>query len=201
MDDLYIDMSKRCRRCIRKAENYPLEIELVNNDNKFDFKNIMESTAIRHKDYDRSLEYYKSLDKELKEKSILLIAYLDRDKFLEKFEDDKLYEKVKSDTRKKIPISAGVFIYDSERMNYVYGGTYKEYMPLMAQYKVQMEMIKYTKEKLKLPIYDFGGISGDFNPKSKNYGVYEFKKGFGGRVVEYIGEFDLIISPFKNTTF
>ena len=34
-----------------------------------------------------------------------------------------------------------------------------------------------------------------------NYGVYEFKKGFGGRVVEYIGEFDLIISPFKNTTF
>ena len=79
MDDLYIDMSKRCRRCIRKAENYPLEIELVNNDNKFDFKNIMESTAIRHKDYDRSLEYYKSLDKELKEKSILLIAYLDRD--------------------------------------------------------------------------------------------------------------------------
>lgn len=201
MDDLYIDMSKRCRRCIRKAENYPLEIELVNNDNKFDFKNIMESTAIRHKDYDRSLEYYKSLDKELKEKSILLIAYLDRDKFLENFEDDKLYEKVKSDTRKKIPISAGVFIFDSERMNYVYGGTYKEYMPLMAQYKVQMEMIKYTKEKLKLPIYDFGGISGDFNPKSKNYGVYEFKKGFGGRVVEYIGEFDLIISPFKNTTF
>lgn len=86
-------------------------------------------------------------------------------------------------------------------MNYVYGGTYKEYMSLMAQYKVQMEMIKYTKEKLKLPIYDFGGISGDFNPKSKNYGVYEFKKGFGGRVVEYIGEFDLIISPFKNTTF
>ena len=29
------------------------------------------------------------------------------------------------------------------------------------------------------------------------YGVYEFKRGFGGRVVELIGEFDLIISKPK----
>ena len=29
------------------------------------------------------------------------------------------------------------------------------------------------------------------------YGIYEFKKGFGGRVVELIGEFDLIISKPK----
>lgn len=200
-DELLEDMSKRCRRCLRKAYNYPIDLERVNEKNKYDFKGIMESTAVRHKDFDRSIEYYKSLDKKLKEKSILLIAYLDRDKFLEEFLEDKLYEIVLTDKRKKIPISAGVFIYDQERMNYVYGGTHKEYMPLMAQYKVQAEMIKYTKEVLNLPIYDFGGISGDFNPKSKNYGVYEFKRGFGGRVIEYIGEFDLIISPFKNATF
>lgn len=200
-EEMLEDMSQRCRRSIRKSENYPIEIEYISEENKYDFKDIMESTAARHKDFDRSIEYYKSLDEELKEKSKLVIAYLDRDKFLENFPDDKLYEKVKSDSRKKIPLSAGVFIYDSERMNYVYGGTYKEYMPLMAQYKIQIEMIKYTKDVLKLPIYDFGGISGDFNSKSKNYGVYEFKKGFGGRVLEYIGEFDLIISPFKHTTF
>ncbi len=79
--------------------------------------------------------------------------------------------------RKKIPISAGVFIFDNDRLNYVYGGTYKEYMPLMAQYKMQMEMIKLAMER-GLPIYDFGGISGNFTPGSENYGVYEFKKRF-----------------------
>ena len=85
-------------------------------------------------------------------------------------------------------------------MNYVYGGTYREYMSLMAPQLVQMEMIKYTRE-IGLKIYDFGGIRGDFNPKSPNYGVYEFKRGFGGYVVEYIGEFDLILHKFQYKTF
>lgn len=100
-----------------------------------------------------------------------------------------------NDKRKIIPISAGVFIFDKDRLNYVYGGTHKEYMPLMAQYKMQMEMIKLAMER-GLPIYDFGGISGNFTPGSENYGVYEFKRGFGGNVLEYIGEFDLILDKF-----
>ena len=29
------------------------------------------------------------------------------------------------------------------------------------------------------------------------YGVYEFKKGFGGQVVELIGEFDLVVNKPK----
>lgn len=68
-------------------------------------------------------------------------------------------------------------------------------MPLMAQYKMQMEMIKLAMKR-GLPIYDFGGISGNFTPGSENYGVYEFKRGFGGNVLEYIGEFDLILDRF-----
>lgn len=122
-----------------------------------------------------------------------------KNKKKDKVDNVKNITKIK-DKRKKIPISAGVFIYDKERMNYVYGGTYKEYMSLMAPQLVQMEMIKYTRE-IGLKIYDFGGISGDFNPHSPNYGVYEFKRGFGGYVVEYIGEFNLILHKFQYKTF
>lgn len=186
------DMDQRCRRCIRKAEKYPLELVDVDDNNIKDFKNIMEHTANRQKHFDRKLEYYKNLDLKLKEKSKLVIIYLDRNKFIENFKEDKLYEKILNDKREKIPISAGVFIFDKERANYVYGGTYQEYMSLMAPYKMQIEMIEYTKE-LGISLYDFGGISGSFKPKSKNYGVYEFKRGFGGYVIEYIGEFDLIL--------
>ena len=200
MDELIEEMDQRCRRCLRKAEEYPLIIEDVTDETIKEFKDIMMSTAIRQKHVDRSIEYYSSLDKKLKDKSRLVIAYLDREKFLEEFTEDKLYELVLRDGRKKIPVSAGVFIFDQERGNYVYGGTYKEYMSLMAPYKVQFEMIKYTKE-LGLKKYDFGGISGDFNPKSSNYGVFEFKRGFGGYVVEYIGEFDLILNKPINMLF
>lgn len=38
------------------------------------------------------------------------------------------------------------------------------------------------------------GISGDFNNKSPYYGLYSFKRGFNSEIVEYIGEFDLIIN-------
>ena len=36
----------------------------------------------------------------------------------------------------------------------------------------------------------------DFNPKNPLYGLYLFKRGYGGKVVELIGEFDLVISKF-----
>jgi lipid II:glycine glycyltransferase (peptidoglycan interpeptide bridge formation enzyme) len=38
------------------------------------------------------------------------------------------------------------------------------------------------------------GITGDFNPSNQYYGLYEFKKGFNSDIVEYIGEFDLVIN-------
>ena len=43
--------------------------------------------------------------------------------------------------------------------------------------------------KFKLSYLDFYGISGVFDPKDKNYGIFEQKKGFGGEVEELIGEF------------
>ena len=41
---------------------------------------------------------------------------------------------------------------------------------------------------------NFYGISGDFTPKSPVYGVYEFKRGFNGQVVELVGEFTYKVS-------
>ena len=40
------------------------------------------------------------------------------------------------------------------------------------------------------------GITGIFNPKNKFYGLYRSKISYGGDVVEYIGEFDLVIKSF-----
>ena len=36
-EEIMDDMSQRCRRCIRKSYNYPIQIEYLNNENKYDF--------------------------------------------------------------------------------------------------------------------------------------------------------------------
>ena len=197
-NDLMTDMNSRCKRSLKKADKYPLILKDVDDISIKDFKDIMESTAERQHHGDRTLKYYEALKTELKSIIRMCLIYLDKEKLLEglatgtyKLDEDMVAD-IKNDKRALIPLSAGVFIEDKDRLNYVYGGTYSKYFPFMAPYKMQEEMIKYAIEKKK-DFYDFGGISGDFKPGSKEYGVYEYKRGYGGFVIEYIGEFDLVI--------
>lgn len=72
------------------------------------------------------------------------------------------------------------------------------------------ELIKLVKEE-GFEYYNFYGISGDFNPDSPEYGLYTYKKQYGGEVVELIGQFeytinksikklyDLMLSVYKRT--
>lgn len=45
-------------------------------------------------------------------------------------------------------------------------------------------------------VINMNGITGNFNPKNKYYGLYKSKISYGGDVVEYIGEFDLVVKGF-----
>ena len=45
-------------------------------------------------------------------------------------------------------------------------------------------------------IINMNGITGNFNLKNKYYGLYKSKISYGGDVVEYIGEFDLVVKGF-----
>ena len=65
----------------------------------------------------------------------------------------------------------------------------------MPNYLLQWEMIRWAIEK-KCRIYDFRGVSGDLDENNPLYGLYKFKKGFNSELVEFIGEYDLVISRF-----
>ena len=69
---------------------------------------------------------------------------------------------------------------------------YKEFTPKYLMYEHHIK--DAYKEGFKY--CNFYGITGDFDPNGKYYGMYEFKKGFNGNVIEYIGEFDLKVSNF-----
>ena len=66
-------------------------------------------------------------------------------------------------------------------------------MQFQSAYSVHFEGIKYAVEN-NYERYNFYGITGDFREENPLYGLYLFKKSFGGTVVELIGEFDLIIN-------
>ena len=48
--------------------------------------------------------------------------------------------------------------------------------------------------KKRLTTMTLGGIYGNFITGTLEYGVYEYKRGYGGFVIEYIGEFDVVIN-------
>ncbi len=57
------------------------------------------------------------------------------------------------------------------------------------------EMMKYFGKK-NLKYLNLGSITGNFNPNSKYYRALLSKVGFNSTIIEYVGEFDIIISKF-----
>ena len=94
-----------------------------------------------------------------------------------------------------IPASTGVFMTFGDEVLYLFGGNKKEFMHFGTPYVVQWEMIKYgLKHNFKR--YNFYGISGNFDKNDKDYGIYDFKKGFTGYVEELIGEYCYPVSLY-----
>ena len=89
-----------------------------------------------------------------------------------------------------------MFIEYGKETIYAFSGMLNEFKFLQAQYLIQWEIIKKSISR-GCNVYNFYGITGDLRPENPQYGVYEFKKGFGGNVIEYLGDFDLVISPIK----
>lgn len=102
-------------------------------------------------------------------------------------------EKIKSENGNLVPLSAAMFILYGDEIVYLFSGSYAKFMSFCGQYRLQWEIIKYAAEK-KYRRYNFYGIQDVFNKNGKDYGVYEFKKGFGGYVEELLGPFEIGVS-------
>lgn len=83
-------------------------------------------------------------------------------------------------------------VYGNEVLS-LYGGSNAELMQFQSAYIVHFAGIKMAIEE-KYKKYNFYGITGDFRKENPLYGLFLFKKSFGGHVAELIGEFDLIIN-------
>lgn len=102
---------------------------------------------------------------------------------------------VKEFGEKKI-IAGGWYMLYGKEVVYLFGASYKPFMKYNSQYLLQYEMIKFATEN-GYEKFNFYGIDGNFSEDSKNYGLFDFKRGFNADVHELIGEFDLVIDKTK----
>lgn len=94
-----------------------------------------------------------------------------------------------------IPMATSMFVFHEDEITYLTSGAQSDCRSFFASYALQWHIIKVGLEK-GYKKYNFYGISGDFDEKNENYGVYKFKQRFGGQVEELIGDFVLPIRPF-----
>jgi lipid II:glycine glycyltransferase (peptidoglycan interpeptide bridge formation enzyme) len=90
---------------------------------------------------------------------------------------------------------AGIFVsLFAGQASYVYGASSNEQRQLMPNYLLQWEAIRWAKQE-GARLYDFWGIPDTDDEDEAMAGVYRFKRGWGGRVVQFIGGQEVTYRP------
>lgn len=91
---------------------------------------------------------------------------------------------------------AGIFVGLFARQSiYLYGASSNEQRQLMPNYVLQWEAIRWAKRAGALS-YDFWGIPETDAEDEAMAGVYRFKRGWGGQVVQFLGGYEQVYRPF-----
>ena len=105
----------------------------------------------------------------------------------------------------KRALAALVVVAFGKRATYLYGASSNEGRDLMPAYLLQWEAMRWARER-GCRTYDLWGVPDEdeatleANFKDRNdslWGVYRFKRGFGGQVVRHIGAWGQVFSPAR----
>ena len=92
-------------------------------------------------------------------------------------------------------VLAGIFVALFARQGiYLFGASGDEHRNLMPNYLLQWEAIRWAKQQGATQ-YDFGGIAATDNENDPLAGIHRFKRGWGGKVVRFVGCYEHIYRP------
>lgn len=101
------------------------------------------------------------------------------------------------------PIAALMAFRQNQMVYYFYGASSNQHRNLMAPYLIQWEAMRWAKS-LGCRGYDLWGIpdadpitlEAEFEQRQDGlWGVYRFKRGFGGQYVQHVGAYDYVYNP------
>lgn len=204
-EQIFADMKRNTRNHIRKAEKQGVKIRELKREELGIFKEITESTSNRRNFTDRPLSYYEQMYDLFhpRKEAMFLLAEVEIQSEEATSQhsadaDNRESRTSRNGTSGYIPLSSAMFILYGDEVIYLFSGSDEQYMKdYNAQYLIQWHMIKYAIEH-KYKTYNFYGIQGLPDKSKKDYGIYDFKKGFtsdqNGRVIELIGSYELPVS-------
>ncbi len=102
-------------------------------------------------------------------------------------------EELKNSNPGTINLGACIFIKEGNRIWYSYSGRNYDF----PKFKAVELIIWETMKKYAIEGYEFldlFGVGGDISKESPLYGLFFFKRGFGGEYLEWIGEFDYVLN-------
>ncbi len=180
-DELLKNMHPKTRYNIRIAQKHNVEVVEDNSDKAFEtYLRLTRETTKRQGFYAHTEQYHRLMWKTLQPKmeDNKLTAHL----FLAKYNGEVLVAWI-------------LFVY-KDTLYYPYGASSNEYRETMASNLMMWTAIKFGK-KLGLKKFDMWGALGENpDPKDPWYGFHRFKEGYGPKLVEFIGSYDLVIQPF-----
>lgn len=169
-EELMAGFHQKWRYNIRLAERRGVEVRICGREMVPEFARLMLETGVRDGFVTRQPEYFAQMLDNLGEHARLYMAFSEGQ-----------------------PIAGTLAIHYGDKVWYLYGASSNEHRNLMPNYLLQWRMIQWAVET-GCRIYDFRGVSGDLSEDNPLYGLYKFKKGFGGEFTEFVGEMDLVLN-------
>jgi peptidoglycan pentaglycine glycine transferase (the first glycine) len=165
-ENILSQMHHKTRYNIKVAQRNGITVRPSDDVNLF--WDLLAKTTVRDKFHAHEVDYYrKLLELQTDVKTELYLAY-------------------SSET----PVAGAILLRFGDTGYYLHGASDYDQRHLMAPYALHWEIIKNLKNQ-GIRNYDFWGIDAQKWP-----GVTRFKLGWGGKVIEYPGAFDLPISKF-----
>ncbi len=169
-EEIQAGFHQKWRYNIRVAQKKGVEVRICGKEMVPAFADLMLTTGVRDGFVTRQPEYFSAMLDNLGEHARLYMAFHEGQ-----------------------PIAGTLAIRYGDKVWYLYGASSNEHRNLMPNYLLQWRMIQWAIET-GCRVYDFRGVSGDLSEDNPLYGLYRFKKGFGGDFTEFVGEMDLVLN-------
>lgn len=171
-DELLASFHQKTRYNIRLAQKQGVTVRVAAREEIPSFFALMQETGKRDGFVIRPLSYFYKLYDVLGEHARLFIASAQGE-----------------------DIAGGLAGEYGSKCLYLYGASGASQRSKMPAYLVQWEMMRWARDR-GCQLYDLRGVPGQVSEDNPIYGLYRFKKGFGGELCEFIGELDMVFSPF-----
>jgi len=199
-EELLKNMHSKTRYNIRVAEKKGVSVKEDDTDQAFKMYLLLtQETTTRQKFYAHTQTYHKLMWQTLKP---IVIANEVKQSHTDKIatshsapRNDKLVAHLLTATyQNKILTTWIVFVFH-DTLYYPYGASSSEHREVMANNLMMWEAIKFGK-KLGLNKFDmWGALSKNPIPNDPWFGFHRFKSGYGATHTEFVGSYDLVISP------